>query len=68
MKIAVHKFESYDINKDVMVTSNRYGTVVAIKETACGRVIPGTEILVDASDLSKEIEGFTAKGYTPQKG
>jgi hypothetical protein len=67
MKIAVHKFESYDITRDVMVTSTRYGTVVAIKETARGVVIPGSEILIEASDLSTDIEGFTVKGYTPKK-
>jgi hypothetical protein len=64
MKIAVHKFQVYDVSKDEMVTSTRYGTVDAINATAHGKVVAGTEILIDASELSTEIEGFTIKAYT----
>jgi hypothetical protein len=65
MKIAVHKFQVWDPTSDTMKTSTRYATVDAIRDTAHGVSVPGTEILIDASELSGEIEGMTAKDYRP---
>jgi hypothetical protein len=65
MKIAVHRFQVWDPASDAMKTSTRYATVVAITETAHGVAVPGTEILIDASDLSGDIEGMTIKDYKP---
>ena len=63
MKIAVHRFQVWDSISDTMKPSTRYATVDAIKETAHGVPVPGTEILIDASELSSDIEGMTAKDY-----
>ena len=65
MKIAVHRFQVWDPSTDALKTSTRYATVDAIKDTAHGVAVPGTETLIDASDLSSEIEGMTVKNYTP---
>jgi hypothetical protein len=46
-----------------MKTSTRYATVDAIKNTAHGVAVPGTEILIEASDLNSDVEGMTAKDY-----
>jgi hypothetical protein len=51
MKIAVHRFEVWDSVSDTMKSSIRYATVDAIKNTAHGVPIPGTEILVESSEL-----------------
>lgn len=68
MKIAVHRFQVWDIISDTMKTSSRYATIDAIKETAHGVPMPGTEILIDASELNSDIEGMTARNYsTPEK-
>jgi hypothetical protein len=64
-KVVVHRFESYDITNDQMVKSRRYGTADAIKNTALGRILPNTQIEVDASELGIEIEGFTVRDYRP---
>lgn len=64
MKIAVHRFQVWDSASDTMKTSTRYATVDAIRDTAHGVAVPGTEIQIDASDLSTEIEGMTVKDYT----
>ena len=63
MQIAVHRFQVWDATSDTMKTSSRYATLDAIKESAHGIPVPGSEILIDASELSGEIEGMTAKGY-----
>jgi hypothetical protein len=63
MKIAVHRFQVWDSVSDTMKTSSRYATVDAIKETAHGVPVPGTEILIDASELNSDVEGMTAKSY-----
>jgi hypothetical protein len=65
MKIAVHRFQVWDSISDTMKTSSRYATVDAIKEKAHGVPVPGTEILIDASELGSDIEGMTAKNYKP---
>jgi hypothetical protein len=65
MKIAVHRFQVWDPASDTMKASTRYATVNAITGTAHGVAIPGTEILVDASELSSDIEGMTIKNYKP---
>ena len=65
MKIAVHRFQVWDPASDTLKTSTRYATVDAITDTAHGVVVPGTEILIDASDLSGDIEGMTVKDYKP---
>jgi hypothetical protein len=67
-KVVVHRFESYDITNDQMVKSRRYGTADAIKNTAFGRILPNTQIEVDASELGIEIEGFTVRDYRPDCG
>jgi hypothetical protein len=46
-----------------MKTSSRYATFDAIKQKAHGVPVPGTEILIEASELSSDVEGMTAKGY-----
>jgi hypothetical protein len=46
-----------------MKTSSRYATIDAIKETARGVPVAGTEILIDAREPKSDIEGMTAKGY-----
>jgi hypothetical protein len=46
-----------------MKASTRYATLDAIKETAHGVAVPGTEILIDASELSSDVEGMTVKDY-----
>jgi len=63
MKIAVHRFQVWDCVSDAMKTSSRYATFDAIKDTAHGVPVPGTEILIDASELISDVEGMTAKGY-----
>jgi hypothetical protein len=63
MKIAVHRFQVWDSVIDSMKTSSRYATLDAIKDTAHGVPVPGTEILIDAGELKSEVEGMTAKGY-----
>jgi hypothetical protein len=65
MKIAVHRFQVWDSVSDTMKTSTRYATVDAIRDTAHGIPVPGTEILIDASELSSDIEGMTVRDYTP---
>ena len=63
MKIAVHRFRVWDAISDTMKTSTRYATIDAIKNTAHGVAVPGTEILIEASELKSDIEGMTAQGY-----
>jgi hypothetical protein len=63
MKIAVHRFQVWDAMSDTMKTSTRYATIDAIKNTAHGVAVPGTEILIEASELKSDIEGMTAQGY-----
>lgn len=63
MKIAVHRFQVWDTISDTMKTSTRYATIDAIKNTAHGVAVPGTEILIEASELNSEVEGMTAKDY-----
>jgi hypothetical protein len=63
MKIAVHRFQVWDSISDTMKTSTRYATVDAIKNTAHGVAVPGTEILIEAGDLNSDVEGMTAKDY-----
>jgi hypothetical protein len=50
------------------VQSRRYGTADAIKNVARGRILPNTQIEVDSSELGGEIEGMTARNYTPDGG
>jgi hypothetical protein len=66
MKIAVHRFEVWDSVSDTMKSSTRYATVDAIKNAAHGVPIPGTEILVESSELGGEIEGMTSRNYVPE--
>ena len=63
MKIAVHRFQVWDTTTDAMKTSSRYATFDAIKEKAHGVPVPGTEILIEASELISDVEGMTAKSY-----
>jgi hypothetical protein len=63
MKIAVHRFQVWDSISDTMKTSTRYATIDAIKNTAHGVAVPGTEILIEASELNSDVEGMTAKDY-----
>jgi hypothetical protein len=63
MKIAVHRFQVWDSISDTMKTSTRYATIDAIKNTAHGVAVPGTEILIEASELNSDVEGMTVKGY-----
>jgi hypothetical protein len=63
MKIAVHRFQVWDSISDTMNTSTRYATIDAIKNTAHGVAVPGTEVLIEASELSSDVEGMTAKDY-----
>lgn len=63
MKIAVHRFQVWDSISDTMKTSTRYATIDAIKNTAHGVAVPGTEILIEASELNSDVEGMTTKGY-----
>jgi hypothetical protein len=65
MKISVHKFQVWDSVSDSMKSSTRYATVDAIRNTAHGVPIPGTEIQVEASELGGEIEGMTSRNYVP---
>jgi hypothetical protein len=65
MKIAVHQFQVWDCISDTMKTSTRYATIDAISNTAHGVVVPGTEILIEASDLKSDVEGMTVKNYVP---
>ena len=65
MKIAVHRFQVWDSVSDTMKTSSRYATIDAIKETAHGVPVPGTEILIDASEVKSDVEGMTVKNYVP---
>ncbi len=63
MKIAVHRFQVWDSISDTMKTSTRYATIDAIKNTAHGVAVPGTEVLIEASELNSDVEGMTAKNY-----
>jgi hypothetical protein len=63
MKIAVHRFQVWDSISDTMKISTRYATIDAIKNTAHGVAVPGTEVLIEASELSSDVEGMTAKNY-----
>lgn len=68
MKIAVHRFQVWDSISDTMKISTRYATIDAIKNTAHGVAVPGTEVLIEASELNSDVEGMTAKNYkTPTK-
>jgi hypothetical protein len=62
-KIIVHRFQVWDVTSDQMRTSSRLATVEAIKNTAHGEPV-GPPIEIDASELSGEIEGMTARNYT----
>jgi hypothetical protein len=66
MKIAVHRFQVWDSASDAMKISTRYATVDAIRDTAHGVAVPGSEILIEASELSSDIEGMTVKNYKPE--
>ena len=63
MKVAVYRFQVWDATSDTMKASTRYATVDAIRDTAHGVAIPGPEILIEASELSSDIEGMTVKNY-----
>jgi hypothetical protein len=63
MKVAVYRFQVWDATTDTMKASTRYATVDAVRDTAHGVVIPGSEILIEASELSSDIEGMTIKNY-----
>jgi hypothetical protein len=63
MKIAVHRFQVWDPVSDAMKTSSRYATFDAIKDKAHGVPLPGTEILIDASEVNSDVEGMTVKGF-----
>lgn len=63
MKVAVYRFQVWDSTSDTMKASTRYATLDAIKDTAHGVAVPGTEILIEASELSSDIEGMTIKNY-----
>jgi hypothetical protein len=63
MKVAVYRFQVWDSTSDTMKASTRYATVDAIRDTAHGVVVAGSEILIEASDLSSDIEGMTVKNY-----
>ncbi len=63
MQITVHRFQVWDSLSDTMRTSSRYATIDAIKDKAHGVPLPGSEILIDASELNSDIDGMTAKGY-----
>ena len=63
MKVAVYRFQVWDSTSDTMKASTRYATVDSIRDTAHGVAVPGTEILIEASDLSSDIEGMTIKNY-----
>lgn len=65
MKIAVHRFQVWDSASDSMKTSSRYATVDAIRDTAHGVAVPGTGILINASEMSSDVEGMTVKDYRP---
>ena len=66
-KMTVHRFQLYDIvTKDDWVTSTRYGTANAIAALN-GRIVPNTEIEIDASEIGTEIEGLTARSYSSGK-
>jgi len=68
MKIAVHRFQVWDSISDTMKISTRYATIDAIKDTAHGVAVPGTEVLIEASEVNSDVEGMTAKNYkTPTK-
>jgi hypothetical protein len=68
MKIAVHRFQVWDSISDTMKISTRYATIDAIKNTAHGVAVPGTEVLIEASEVNSDVEGMTAKNYkTPTK-
>jgi hypothetical protein len=61
-KVTVYPFEVWDSASDQMIRSTRLGTPEAIKNTAHGREVgPGVD--VEASDVGKEIHGFTARNY-----
>jgi hypothetical protein len=62
--IIVHRFQVWDVTSDQMRTSSRLATVEAIKNIAHGEPM-GPPIEIDASELSGEIEGMTARNYTP---
>jgi hypothetical protein len=63
-KVIVHRFQVWDVTSDQMRMSSRLATVDSIKNTAHGEPV-GPPIEIDASDLSGEIEGMTARNYTP---
>jgi hypothetical protein len=63
MKVAVYRFQVWDSASDTMKASTRYATVDAIRDTAHGVAIAGSEILIEASELSSDIEGMTIKNY-----
>lgn len=65
MKIAVRRFQAWDFVSDTIKASTRYATVDTIRDIAHGITVPGTEILIDASELSSDIEGMTVRNYTP---
>jgi hypothetical protein len=66
-KRAVHKFQKYSIETDELKMSRRYGTREAIKKVG-GEVIEGSEIEIDASQLDQEMDGFTARNFSPSTG
>jgi hypothetical protein len=66
MKIAVHRFEVWDSVSDTMKLSTRYATIDAIKSKAHGVPLPGTEILIESSELGGEVEGMTSRNYAPE--
>ena len=59
----MHRYQVWDSLSDTMKASTRYATIDAIKNTAHGVAVPGTEVLIEASELNSDIEGMTAKDY-----
>jgi hypothetical protein len=66
-KMVVFKFQKYSIDSDQIRESRRYGTRDAIKKIG-GEVIEGSEIEIDASQLDKEMDGFTPRDFRPTTG
>jgi hypothetical protein len=66
-KVTIYRFKSYDIAKDEIKTSRRWGTKAAIEEVG-GQPLTETAVEVDSLILGSEVVGMTERDWWPPKG
>jgi hypothetical protein len=64
--VRIHRFRLYDINSDTYRMSRRWATRDTI-ESLGGDIMESPVVEVDASVVSREIEGMTEIDFDPKK-